>query len=124
MEWIMRFTLISVGLVNVFPVIAAFNPNLLNSLYGVDVSDPNLLILLQHRAVLFGIMGGFMIMAAFDSALHNAAFVMGMVSMLAYVVIAWIIRDYNAAIQRVIMIDLVASAVLLGVYVLHRFNRG
>jgi hypothetical protein len=124
MEWIMRVTLIIVGLVNTFPVIAAFNADLLNSLYRIQTIDPNLRILLQHRAVLFGIIGGFMIVAALDSALTNAAVAMGLVSMLAYVLIAWLTQDYNPAIQRVVIIDIVASIMLIIGYILYQIKRG
>ncbi len=37
----------------------------LQTLYGVSIADPNLVILMHHRAVLFGLLGVFFIVAAF-----------------------------------------------------------
>ncbi len=35
----------------------------LEALYGVDIEDPNLLLAMRHRAVLFGLLGGLLLAA-------------------------------------------------------------
>jgi len=53
------------GVINFLPVMGVFSGARIESLYGVELSDPTLEVLLRHRAVLFGLLGGFMIVAAF-----------------------------------------------------------
>jgi hypothetical protein len=120
MENLFRLTLIAVGIVNAFPLVGAIVPDVLSSLYGIPVNDPNLLVLLRHRAVLFGLLGGLMIIAAFDSSLYNIATLGGLISMLAYVFIVWQTGDYNSNIRQVMIVDIVASVVLLVAYLLYR----
>jgi hypothetical protein len=123
MELILRVTLFAVGVVNALPMVAAFEPSLLQRLYGLSVVDPNLLVLLRHRAVLFGLLGLLLMAAAFDAKLYNVAVVGGLVSMLAYVLIAWQTGGYNAQMNTVVIVDAVASVVLAGVYGLWLFMR-
>lgn len=124
METVFRITLIAVGLVNAYPLVAAFAPDMLSSLYGLQVTDANLLILLRHRAILFGLLGSLLMAAAFDSRLYTAAVIAGVVSMLAYILIAWQTGGYNANIGRVVIIDIVASVALLVTYALYRVTIG
>lgn len=72
------------GLINFLPVVGAMSAARIESLYGVDASDPALEILLRHRAVLFGLVGGFMIIAAFKKGLHSAAIIGGFIAMLSF----------------------------------------
>lgn len=88
-EGVFRLTLILVGIINAYPMIASFAPAKLTSLYGITVIDPNMLVLLRHRAVLFGLLGIFLIVSAFHSALYTLATVQAIISMMSYVFIAW-----------------------------------
>lgn len=44
----------------------------------------------------------------------------GLISMLSFVVVAWVVGDYNAQLRRVVIIDLVASAALFASFVIER----
>jgi hypothetical protein len=69
---------------------------------------------MRHRAVLFGIVGGLLIGAAFYLPLRTAAFVAGLVSMLSFVAVAYLVGEYNDELRRTVVIDLVASLLLVG----------
>ncbi|MGH1350723.1 MAG: hypothetical protein ACRBBN_07940, partial [Methyloligellaceae bacterium] len=56
-----------VGVIHLLPVTGVLGAGRLSALYGIEVVDPNLLILMQHRAVLFGLLGLFLVGAAFFS---------------------------------------------------------
>ncbi len=43
--------------VNLAPVSGVLSADVLEGLYGITLEDPNLVILMRHRAVLFGIVG-------------------------------------------------------------------
>jgi len=107
-----------VGLVNLLPVSGVVSASRLQSLYGVALDDANLLILMRHRAVLFGIVGGILVASAFHSPLRPVGLAVGLTSMLSFVLIAWLEGTCNAELRRVVVVDLVASVVLLGAAVL------
>ena len=59
-----------VGLVNLFPVVGVVSAQRIERLYGVSTSNPDTVVLLRHRAVLFGILGVLLLTAAFDPDLQ------------------------------------------------------
>ena len=109
------------GLINLAPLLGAFSVERMQALYGVALQDPNLAILMRHRAVLFGIVGGLLVVSAFHPPLRPVGYSAGFVSMLGFLAIAWLAGGYNAEIQRVCRIDLVGVAALLGAWLIDRF---
>ena len=79
--------LLLIGLINLAPVVGAFAPHKMSSAYGVELGDPNLMLLLQHRAVLFGLIGGLVFASLFFPALQVAALIVATVSMLSFLVL-------------------------------------
>jgi hypothetical protein len=77
----------------------------------VSFAEPNLAILMRHRAVLFGLLGVFLICAAFQPR-WQAALVAGGVSVVSFLVLAWSVGDYNRHLARVVQADIVALACL------------
>ena len=110
------------GLVNLLPVSGVLSANRLLALYGLALEDPNLLILMRHRAILFGIIGGLLVASAFHSPLRPVGLAVGLISMLSFVLIAWLVGSYNSELRRVVMVDLVASFALLGSALLDHFT--
>ena len=101
-----------VGLVHLLPVTGVLGAASLQRLYGLPITDPNLLILMQHRAVLFGLVGGVLVAAAFVPAWRSVAAVVGFISISSFLLIAWSVGGYNALIARVVWIDAVALVLL------------
>jgi hypothetical protein len=98
--------------INLAPVLGAVVPERMSALYGVDLADPNLQILMRHRAVLFGLVGGLLAVAAFHPPLRLLGYGLGFSSMSSFLLIAWIVGGYGAEIQRVILVDWVGIAAL------------
>jgi hypothetical protein len=105
--------LTGVGIIHLLPLTGVLSVSRLQALYGVTITDPNLEILMRHRAVLFGILGAFVISAAFRPGLQLAALIAGAVSVISFLVIAGMIGGYNAGIARVVTADIVAVVCLL-----------
>jgi len=101
-----------VGLVHLLPVTGVLGAASLQRLYGLPITDPNLLILMQHRAVLFALVGGVMVAAAFVPAWRSAAAVVGFICIGSFLLIAWSVGGYNAWIARVVWIDVSALLAL------------
>src|SRR5262245_47738150 len=109
-----------VGLVNLIPVVGVLSEDRLRSLYGIALEDSNLVILMRHRAVLFGVVGGLLVASVFHAPLRGVGLVVGLISMLSFILIAWHVGETNAELRRVVAVDLVASLALLGVVILDR----
>jgi hypothetical protein len=106
-----------VALVNLLPVFGVASKARLELLYGVTLDDPNLVVLMRHRAILLGIVGALLAVAAFEEPLRPTAIVAGFISMLSFVLIAYLAPGTNAELRRVARVDIVASVLLAGAVV-------
>lgn len=102
-----------VGLINLLPGVGVLSAQRLEALYGVALQDPNLVILMRHRAILLAIVGGLLVGAAFQPQLRSAAVVVGLVSMLSFVALAASAGSTNPALRTVLIIDVVAALALV-----------
>ncbi len=115
--------LLVVALIHLLPLSGVFGAERLQALYGLDFSDTNLAILMRHRAVLFGMLGLFFLYAAFTPALQPLAFTAGFVSVVSFLVLAWSVGDYNAAIHKVFVADILALICLIAATGIYYFAR-
>jgi hypothetical protein len=67
---------------------------------------------MRHRAVLFGLLGAFLVVAAFRPGWQAAALVAAFVSVVSFLLLAWSTGGYNALIGRVVTADIVALVAL------------
>ena len=114
--------LLLAALANLLPVLGVLSTARLESLYGVLLRNPNLAILMRHRAVLFAIVGGLLGVAAFHPPLRTFAIAAGLVSMLSFVAIAGLTGDYNPQLRRVVLVDVIASLGLVAAALLDAFT--
>ncbi len=113
MKHLIALCLILVGIIHLLPLSGVLGGERLAALYALEITDPNLDILLRHRAVLFGLLGGFLIGSAYKPGLRMPAFAAGLISVLSFLWIAWATGAYNEAIARVVAADIVALVLLL-----------
>lgn len=109
-----------VGVINVLPIVGVISVARLSSLYGVSVESPDIALLLQHRAVLFGLLGGLLISAAWTPSLRTPAAIAGIISMLSFIVLTVLLDVANLALVRIAWIDVVAVLMLTIGVRLHR----
>lgn len=112
MRHIVSAMLLVAALIHILPLPGALGAEQLATLYGVEVKDSNLEILMRHRAVLFGLLGALLASAAFIKSLQPIAFIAGFVSAGSFLVIAWQVGSYSAQVGRVFAADVVALACL------------
>jgi hypothetical protein len=105
--------LVIVAIIHLLPLSGLLGAEKLNALYGTAIDDPDLEILMRHRAVLFGLLGLFILFAAFRPGYQVMALVAGFVSVLSFLWLAWSVGDYNSQIVRVVLADGVAMACLI-----------
>ena len=100
------------AVIHLLPLYGLLGAGALTALYGVDFADPSLQVLMRHRAVLFGIVGALLVLAAFRPAYQTVAAAAGFVSMLSFVAIAWLVGDVSPVLRRIAVVDLIGSAAL------------
>ena len=105
--------LIVVGSVHLLPLKGALGSDHLVELYGVAPPDFDLELLLRHRAILFSLLGAFMILAAFNKSYQPMAVVAGIVSTSSFIYLSWVIGKPNELISRVVLVDWVATVLLV-----------
>ena len=112
-------SLVVVGAIHLLPLQGVLSGDRLTALYGIAIEDENLLILMRHRALLFGLLGGFLVWAAFRPHLHALALFAGAVSVAGFLFIALGSAERNSEIARVIAIDIFALILLAIAALLH-----
>ena len=113
MRTFIAVALIIVAIIHLMPLVGVLGVGRLVALYGVPVAEPNLELLLRHRAVLFGVIGLLLLVAAFHEPLRPAALIVGLVSVVSFLVLAWLVGPINAQLQRVVIADVVALVLLV-----------
>lgn len=122
MRYVVPTMLIVVGVIHLMPLSGALGSERLAVLYGLSFDQPDLAILMRHRAVLFGLLGGFLLLAAFRTELQTIALIAGFVSVVSFLYLAWSTGNYNAQIGRVFAADVVALACLVIGAVAHAYR--
>jgi heme A synthase len=113
MELLFRIALFISGIINILPSLLAFLPDKISKSYGIDIPNSNYELLLRHRAILFGIIGGFMIYSAIVKKYYELSTIAGLVSMASFIILYFLIgKDNNKELKKVLMIDLVATVIL------------
>jgi len=112
MKYVSIVALLIAGIIHVLPVPAVMGVSTLTRLYGIEVNNPNTAILLQHRALLFGVLGALMLCAIALPWLRVTALTVGLFSAASFIVVAMAVGGYNPAIGRVLVADVVASVLL------------
>lgn len=119
MKHIVPAVLLLVALLHALPLAGVLGGARLSALYAVDAHDPNLALLLRHRAVLFGLLAAGLAGAALRPALHGAGLVAGLASVGAFLLLARLEGPLNAALATVVRLDIVALILLLAAGIVH-----
>lgn len=113
MKFLISAMLVVTAIIHLMPLSGLLGGERLTALYGLSFEEPNISILMRHRAVLFGILGGVFLVAAFRPSLQAIALIAGLISVVSFLCLAWSSGNYNAQLGRVFTIDLVALVCLV-----------
>lgn len=113
MERLVCVLLLIAGIIHLLPISGVLGADRLAALYGLDFREPNLLLLMRSRAVLFGLLGALLVYAAFRPALQPLAIIGGLLSVVAFLLLAALGPGYNDALRRVVLADWLALVCLL-----------
>ncbi len=113
MLYVLQVSLLIAALIHIVPLVGVTGAARLDAMYDVAISDPSLELLMQHRAVLFGILGGFLLAAMFITAWQTPAIAAGLISVVSFLLLAYSAGLDNAQIARICAADWVALVCLL-----------
>jgi hypothetical protein len=105
------------GTVNALPGTGALSAGRIRSAYGLDgaaAADPDLDVLLRHRAVLFLVTGGLLLVAVARPHLRAAAVVANATSCAAFVLLVATSGPVDARLVRIAQIDVAVLGLLAG----------
>lgn len=124
MRYFIKFAYLLAAAINLAPAIGVYSNDILGQLYGVEITSTELSLLLRHRAVLFALVGGLLLAAAFQSRLRTQAGIVGLISMLSFIVLFIVTGADNESLLRVALIDGVVASIFIVGFGLHLLNRG
>ena len=78
MTIVTSLALIACAAIHLAPSVGILGSKWLGKLYGLPIHEPNLLLLTQHRAVLFGLLGLALLYASFKPQFHGVALLAGL----------------------------------------------
>lgn len=104
--------IVLVGIINTLPVIGLLGADRIASAYGVSVDSPELEILVRHRALLFGVIGGFVLTSVFLVELRLPALVLAGASMIGFLLLTWSVDPHNQALKGIVQADLLCLPAL------------
>jgi hypothetical protein len=101
-----------VAIIHLLPLSGVLGAHRLSSLYGINFDEPTTLLLMRHQAVLFGLLGCFMIAAVFRRTLRWPALALGAGSVLSFLALTFVGGPFASQMGRVVLVDWVALASL------------
>lgn len=114
MDTVVSVILVVTAIVHFLPVFGVGGEKQLQTLYGITLSDPNLVVMMRHRAVLFGLIGVFLLYSAFQPDLFKVGLGAGIVSVSAFIWLFLTAPECNSHMRKVAIID---AVVLIGLIV-------
>ena len=100
-------------LIHILPAMALLMPGRLSALYGFEAGDSVLTTLLQHRALLFGLVAGALIWAIFTPSVRWPVLIGTVISMAGFIIIAAARGETGGALRSIVVADLVGLVIAL-----------
>ena len=108
MKWLVPTMLALVALIHLAPLAGVLGVARMETAYGIEIAGPDLAVLMRHRAVLFGLLGAFMLVSIFERSLQPWALGMALLAAGAFVLLAWGTPGHNGNLSRVALVDVAA----------------
>jgi hypothetical protein len=111
-EWVIRICFSIAGLIHFLPMAGLLGRHALERAYGITLGEGHdLEILMQHRALLFGLLAAACFAAVVIPAWRWPVGIAALISMVGFVLIA-VVQTHGSAIAKVMWIDVGAALVL------------
>lgn len=95
------------ALIHALPTMAVIAPARLSTLYGFAPGDPVLTTLLQHRALLFGLLSAALIYAVLTPSVRWSVLIGTVISMGGFIIMAAMRGELSGALWSIVIADFV-----------------
>lgn len=106
------------AVINIPPAIAAIAPGQIKRLYGIDDADKTLITLLQHRAILLGIVGAMCAVAAHVEMFRWPALIGAAVSMISFLLLCLLQGQFGGSLRKIAIVDAIGLPALIALFLL------
>jgi hypothetical protein len=97
----------ALALIHALPAFALIAPGKLSALYGFAPGDQTLTTLLQHRALMFGVLAAALLYAALIPATRWPVLIGAVASMGGFIAIAAARRELSGALRSIVLADII-----------------
>ena len=101
------------ALIHLMPLFGITGGDALQRLYALRFDNPDSLLLMRHRALLFGLLGAGMLAAIRLRSLRTPMLVCGIASTTGFLALAFDAGTINSALARVVIADVIALAAMI-----------
>ena len=105
MKTLLLFSFWMMALINILPALSGFSTARLSALYGIESGDAALMTLLQHRALLFGLVAAACVYAVFMPSVRWLVLIGTAISMGGFIVVAALHGTMSGALQKIVIVD-------------------
>ena len=112
------------GAIHFAPIIGVLGNEQLLALYHVDISatggaaSNDLLLLMRHRAILFGIIGSFIICAAFNRPMQFWALISAQINIFSFIALCLLNGNVNESLNKIMLMDILAEIFVISVMII------
>ncbi len=107
-----------IGVIHIIPLKGLLGKERLNYLYGIEIHDKSLEILMQHRAAMLGIFGLLFIFSAFNRKYQKLGIICAYLSVLSFLILTFL-SPVNPEVFRVVIVDTVVLVMTIFATVLY-----
>lgn len=112
-ERFIQLSLLIAAIIHLLPVVGLAGSDSIQRLYGIAAPDPNTLLLLRHRALLFALVAVPLLVAILQPGWRLPAMTGALVSIVSFLVLATMVPTLTPALRRVALVDLLPLLMLL-----------
>lgn len=99
------------ALVHLVPMIVAIIPAQITKLYGIAPTDKTQIALLQHRAILLGLVGAACAFAAHNEPVRWSVLIGAVISMTTFIIFCLVHDQMGGPLRKIALVDLAALPV-------------
>lgn len=111
-RWALTVALVGSAVIHLMPLMVLLNADAMQQLYGIAVSDPASVLLLQHRGAVFGLMGGMLLIGIVRAEWRIPSLALVAASDLVFLLLVLRASPLGAELTRVAAYDVLSLLLL------------